>query len=93
MLLDIEDLSLQETDVIRIRHNGKELDQRLDTCAAITDTKPWTVRGQRQQWTSATAQLPTAMSAKMWPSVLPDAACMAGSVAESDEVVAYRINV
>jgi hypothetical protein len=32
---------------------------------------------QRQQCTSATAQSPTAMSAKTWHSVLPDAASMA----------------
>ena len=49
---------------------------------AATDTKPRTGWDQRQQQTSATAQLPTAMRATMWPS-LPDAACMARRITES----------
>jgi hypothetical protein len=38
--------------------------------------------GQRQQCTSATAQLPTAMRATTWSSPLPAAACMARIVTE-----------
>src|SRR4029077_9164187 len=49
---------------------------------ATAGTKPRTEWGQRQQCTSATAQLPTAMSARTWLSVVPGAACMARSVTE-----------
>ena len=41
------------------------------------------VWNQRQQQTSATAGIPTAMRAKMWPLLLPDAVCMARRITES----------
>src|ERR1700730_5790144 len=48
---------------------------------------------QLQQCTSATAQSPTAMSAKTWHSLLPGTACMAGSLTESAELTARPTHV
>src|SRR5882757_1957876 len=53
---------------------------------ATADTKPRTGWNQRQQWTSATAQVPTAMRARTWLAVVPGAACMARSVTELPDV-------
>ncbi len=54
---------------------------RLTTQPLPTPNRP-TGKGQRQQRTSATAQVPTAIRAKTWLSLVPGAACMARIVTE-----------
>jgi len=66
-----------------IRHDSKARNQYLGIQTAATDTKPRTGWSQRQQQTSATALNPTAMRARIWPLLLPDAVCMARRITES----------
>jgi len=62
---------------VGFRRNGKVMDQYLGVNQPLPTPDRGRVWSQRQQQTSATAAKPTAMRARMWPLLLPDAVRMA----------------